>query len=211
MWLGIKAINALNVSNKLAQESHKNVIELVKMGMYEGEALECQDNIISYPYVPQELWPSKNNLGKQNFHHTQIPSEIEIYDGFAMDYHIALFFELEEMIVPKEEALINITKKLKEMRIPLGDDISDPIAIMYTHGGKQWSGHAKIHLKMYKNMVFQCLKDLGHSLSGSRIINCIEVRYVNLMIPLPQARCYRLKSPLIASKTRHGTKYMRKW
>ena len=147
LWLGFKAMNALNESNNLAKESHKSVSELVKMGMYEGEALECQDSIISYPYVPQEVWPNKNNLGKQNFHHTQIPSEIETSDGFAMDYHIALFFELDEMIVPKEEALINITKRLKQMQIPLGDEISDPIAIMCTHGGKQWSGHAKIHLK----------------------------------------------------------------
>ena len=64
-----------------------------------------------------------------------------------MNYHVALFFELEDMIIPKEEALINITKRINEMRISLGDDISDPIAIMCTHGGKQWSGHAKIHLK----------------------------------------------------------------
>ena len=40
-----------------------------------------------------------------------------------------------------------ITKRLKEIKIVLGDDISDPIAIMCTHGEKQWSGHAKIHLK----------------------------------------------------------------
>jgi len=74
----MKAMKALNASNKLANENHKNVSELVKIGMYEGETLECQDSIVSYPYVPQELWPRKNNLGKQNYHHTQIPSEIEI-------------------------------------------------------------------------------------------------------------------------------------
>ena len=117
------------------------------MGMYESEALECHDSIISYPYVLQELWPSKNNLGKQNYLHTQISSEIETCEGFAMDYHVALFFELYEMIIPKEDALISITQRMEEMRIPLEDDISDPIAIMCTHGAKQWSGHAKIHLK----------------------------------------------------------------
>ena len=147
LWFGFKAMNALNASNKLAKENHKSVSELVRMGMYEGEALECQDSNVSYPYVTQELWPSKNKLGKQNYHHTQIPSEIETLDGFAMNYHVALFFELDEMISPKDEAHISITKRMNEMRIPLGDDISDPIAIMCTHGGKQWSGHAKIHLK----------------------------------------------------------------
>jgi hypothetical protein len=94
----MKAMKALNASNKLANENHKNVSELVKIGMYEGETLECQDSTVSYPYVPQELWPSKNNLGKQNYHHTQIPSEIETCDGFTIDYQVALFFELDKMI-----------------------------------------------------------------------------------------------------------------
>jgi hypothetical protein len=147
LWLGFKAMNALNASKSLAKESHRSVSELVKNGMYEDEALECQDCITAYPYVPQELWPNKYNLEEQNFHFTQIPSEIEVFEGFAMDYHVALFFELEEMVVPKKKALEKITKRLESMKISLGEDISDPIAIMCTHGGKQWSGHAKIHLK----------------------------------------------------------------
>ena len=64
-----------------------------------------------------------------------------------MDYHIVLFFQIEEMLIPKEKALEKITKIFDEMQILLGDEISDPIAIMCTHGGKQWSGHAKVHLK----------------------------------------------------------------
>ena len=147
LWFGFKAMNALNLSKGLAKESHKSVSELIKLGMYENEALECQDCITSYPYVSQVLWPNKNILGKQNFHHTQIPSDIEVSEGFAMDYHVALFFELEEMVIPKEEALNHITKRLDIMKISLGEDISNPIVIMCTHEGKQWSGHAKIHLK----------------------------------------------------------------
>ena len=158
LWLGFKARNALNASKGLAKVSHKSVSELVKMGMYESEALECQDCIPAYPYVPQELWPNKNALGKQNYHHTQIPSDIEVSDGFAMDYHVALFFDLDEMVIPKEEALKHITKRLDIMKISLGEDISDPIAIMCTHGGKQWSGHAKLHLKIFKKMVLPFFK-----------------------------------------------------
>ena len=41
--------------------------------MYEREWLKCQDNIPSYLYVPQELWPNKNNKGEQNFQDVQIP------------------------------------------------------------------------------------------------------------------------------------------
>ncbi len=36
---------------------------------------------------------------------------------------------------------------MEEIKISLEDDINDPSAIMCTHGGKQWSGHTKIHLK----------------------------------------------------------------
>ena len=140
-------MNALNASNKLAKEGQKSVSELIRMGMYKSEALECYDSIVSYSYVSQELWPSKNNLVKQDYHHTQIPSEIETCDGFAMDYHVALFFQSEDMIIPKEEILISITKRMNKIRIFLGDHISDSNSIMCTHGGKQWSRRAKIHLK----------------------------------------------------------------
>ena len=78
LWLGFKAMNNLNESQGLPKESHKSVSELIKIGMYESEALECQDCIPSYPYIAQELWPSKNNLGVQNYHYTQIPSEVEV-------------------------------------------------------------------------------------------------------------------------------------
>ena len=40
------------------------------MEMIESEALECQNCIPSYSYVPQEMWPNKNGFGEQNFHHT---------------------------------------------------------------------------------------------------------------------------------------------
>ena len=105
MWLGFKAMNALNASKGLEEIPHRSVTELVKGGMSEKEALECQNCVSSYPFVAQEIWPSADDLGQQHSHHTQIPSDIEVCDGFAMDYHIALFFNLDEMIIPKEEAL----------------------------------------------------------------------------------------------------------
>ena len=147
LWLGFKALNALNASKGLDMMPHKSVSSLVLGGMSDKEALECQNCVPSYPYVSQEMWPSVDDLGGQNFHHTQVPSDVDVCEGFSMDYHIALFFQIDEMIIPKEEALDKITKRLEDMKIMLGDDISDPVAIMCTHGGKQWSGHAKIHLK----------------------------------------------------------------
>ena len=62
LWLGFKAMNALNSNKGLPKESHKSVSELIKLGMYENEALECQDCIPSYQFVSQELWPNKNIL-----------------------------------------------------------------------------------------------------------------------------------------------------
>lgn len=81
------------------------------------------------------MWPNKREGGgEQNYHHIQIPSNVEVVNGFALDYHILIFFELEEMIIPKEEAHEKIIKRLEEMKISLGHEISDPIAIMCTHG-----------------------------------------------------------------------------
>lgn len=48
-----------------------------------------------------------------------------------MDYHITLFFHLNEIIMSREEALDKITKMLDV--ISLGDEISDPLAIIYIH------------------------------------------------------------------------------
>ena len=70
LWLRFKAMNALNSSKGLAKESHRSVSDLVKNGMYEDEALECQDCITAYPYESQELWPNKYNIDEQNFHFT---------------------------------------------------------------------------------------------------------------------------------------------
>ena len=88
-----------------------------------------------------------SDLGVHNYHYTQIPSDIDVCECFAMDYHIALLFQLEKMLIPKEEALGKITQRFEDMHILLGNEISDPVAIMCTHDGKQWSGHAKVYLK----------------------------------------------------------------
>ena len=52
LWLGFKALNA---SKGLDMIPHKSVSELVKSGMSDKEALESQNCVPSYPYVPQEM------------------------------------------------------------------------------------------------------------------------------------------------------------
>ena len=99
------------------------------MKMVENEILECQDCIPSYSYIPQEMCLNMNDLGDQNYHHTQIPSDIETCDGLSHCF----IFNLDEIVIPREIALKKITKRLDEMKILLGEEISDPIAIMCTH------------------------------------------------------------------------------
>lgn len=70
-------------------------------------------------------------------YHTKIPSDVEVNHKFTMDYYIALFIDPEEMVVPIDEALEKITKKLDEIKIFLENEITNPIAIICTHRGKQ--------------------------------------------------------------------------
>lgn len=137
-------MNTLNQAKGYEEVGHKSVSKLMRMGMSENEASECQNVITCCPYVPQELWPStRDDRSEQNYHLTQIPTDIEIVDGFAMDYQIALFSNLDEMVTPKEVGYEKIKKRLDEMKIMLGEEINGPIAIMHTYGGKQWSSTPK--------------------------------------------------------------------
>ena len=124
----------MNVSKIFDIIAYKSVSELVKGGMNVKEALECQNCVSSYPYVPQEMWPNINDLETQNFHLIQVLSDIDVCEGFSMNYHVSLFFQIDNILIPKEHALDKITKILDDMKILLGDYISDLIAIMCTHG-----------------------------------------------------------------------------
>ena len=53
------------------------------------------------------------------------------------------------MIIPKEAALEKNSKRFDEMQILLGDEISDPIAIMCTHG-------VKTIIRPYKGPSHEC-------------------------------------------------------
>ena len=47
------------------------------------------------------------------------------------------------MVIPQEEAYDNITKRLEEIKILLGEKINDPIVIICIHREKKLA-HAKI-------------------------------------------------------------------
>ena len=124
--------------------------ELVKMGMNGPEAHEMVESSSSFPFVAQEEWPSKRTDGKEGMHYnlTQIPSDVKVGEnGFALDYHISIHFEIEGIELDRD-VILNLTNdRLKTMRIEVGEILGEPIAVLCFHGTKRWSGVIKLHLK----------------------------------------------------------------
>ena len=82
-WLGYHTLNTIACENGGSLEPTLSVSELVKRGMKHEEALEHLVAIPSFPYVPQEAWPSKREDGKEggHFNLTQVPFDIKIDEG----------------------------------------------------------------------------------------------------------------------------------
>ena len=143
-------MNTIACKNGEPIEPTQSVSELVKDKMTHEEVLEHIDAITSFPYVPQEVWPSRRADGKErgHFNLTQVPFDIEIdEDGFALDYQIAITFELYKRNLSKDEILEKTEARLKAMDIQLGEILGEPITIICFHGSKRWSGTIKLHLK----------------------------------------------------------------
>ena len=89
--------------------------------------------------------------------------------GFALDYQIAISFEIGNLKVSKENVIEKIKERLKKMKIEIGSMIGESIAVMCYHKSTTWSGVVKIHLKNPK-------KDRTALLQGARafILNLDE-------------------------------------
>jgi hypothetical protein len=149
-WLGFQALNWTNRGKGLPMDSHLPVATLVKNGMREKEARECQTVEASFPFVIQEEWPNSREDDKtgQHFNLTQIPSDVEVDKfGFSLDYHVAIYFEMGEIEWEKDTIMPLVEDRLKEMSIDLGEIIGEPIALMCYHKSTKWSGVIKLHLK----------------------------------------------------------------
>ena len=64
-WLGYHTMNAIACENGETLEPALSVSELMKFGMIHEEALEHLEAVPSFPYIPQEAWPSKRADGKE--------------------------------------------------------------------------------------------------------------------------------------------------
>ena len=164
-WLGYHTLNAIAKENGEPMEPTLSVSELVKFGMEHNEALEHLEAVPSFPYIPQEAWPSKRADGKEggHFNLTQVPFDVEVDEGgFALDYQIAITFEINEQnLATKDEIYAKTEARLKAMGIPLGEILGEPIAILCFHGSRRWSGTIKLHLK-------NPIKDANDLLYGNR-------------------------------------------
>ena len=128
----------------------ESISELIRKGMEIDEATECQQATPLFPFVIQEEWPSKrmDRIEGQHFNLTQIPFDIEVdKHGFALDYQIAISFEIGNLKVSKESVMKKVKERLKKIKIAIGSMIGEPIAIMCYHKSTTWSGVVKIHLQ----------------------------------------------------------------
>lgn len=123
-WLGFHTLNAIACENDEPEEPTLSVSELVKLGMDHEEALEHLEAVPSFPFVLQQAWPSKRPDGKEggHFNLTQVPFDVETDDeGFALDYQIAIAFELCDRNLSKDEIYAKTEARLKAMDIHLGE------------------------------------------------------------------------------------------
>ena len=114
------------------------------------EPTECQQAIHSFLFVIQEEWPSKREDGieGQHFNLIQIPFDVEADEhGFALDYQIAISFEIGDLKLSKEVILEKVKKWLNKIKIEVEEFIGESIVVLCFHKSSTWSGVVKIHLK----------------------------------------------------------------
>jgi hypothetical protein len=106
-----------------------------------------------FPRVLRKLWPTKrpDNIPGQHVNLIQLPSNIEVHPmtNLSLDYQILLHFEKPTTPFTQDHIMKKVLECLSNMNIMLGDQIGEPIAILY-HGPKTarvWSGMIKLHLK----------------------------------------------------------------
>ena len=67
--------------------------------------------------------------------------------SLSWDYHISLHFEKPKTNFTQEQILKKVILRLEEIRIELGLDIGEPLAVLCHTSTKIWSGMDKIHLR----------------------------------------------------------------
>jgi hypothetical protein len=147
-WLGFEAME----KGAPLSFTPTPINNLTRSGFSEKEAKEFLKSVLSYPHVEQTCFPlcRPDGIAGQHYNITQLPFEVEIDPdtGLSHDYHVPIYFQKSNRQCTHEEILTSTQARLKEMRIPLGNKIAEPIAILCRNGSsRHWTGTIKLHLK----------------------------------------------------------------
>ena len=149
-WLGFEAMEKLALDEGAPHMIESTPIQ--KKGRSEKEADELLASVFSDPHVGQTLFPliRPDDIEGQHFNITQIPFEVETDpdSGLSYDYQVVIYFQKPSKQYIHEEVLTLTQARLRDMKIPLGSKIAEPIAILCRNGSaRHWSGTIKLHLK----------------------------------------------------------------
>ena len=155
-WLGFESLEKLAIEQGLDELiSDESIADRTTRGMPRKEAEELESVSISYPRVPQILYPSERSDGRpgQHLNLTQLPSEIEIdpISSMSLDFHIAIHFQLPNKPLFHNYVKELVKERLNDMHILLGTNLIEPISVLcmsVKRGGAKgvWAGIVKLHL-----------------------------------------------------------------
>lgn len=97
-WFGFPTMEQLAQDNGDTPPTNPATLaDLISKGYTKEEAEEARHAHISFPRVPQKLWPSSrpDGIEGQHFNLTQLPFDADINHDtrFSLDYHVLLHFE----------------------------------------------------------------------------------------------------------------------
>ena len=102
----------------------ETIVDRITRGIPRKEAEELESIRISYPRMPQILYPSvrSDGLPGQHLNLTQLPSEIEIdpISYMSLDFQIAIHFQLPNNPLFHDHIKELVKERLNDMHIPLG-------------------------------------------------------------------------------------------
>jgi hypothetical protein len=155
-WLGFSYMEQIAREAEIPECTSEGSIEdLVAKGYLRHEVEERENSIISFPRIPQTLYPSARSdkvLGR-HYNLTQLPFEVETHPdtGLSLDFHITIYFEQPKTPFEHDEILIKAQERFEQMAIPLGNGILHPITVFCKHTKQKedpriWAGIIKAHL-----------------------------------------------------------------
>jgi hypothetical protein len=151
LWFGFPVMEQLARDAGQQPFDLSNINSYLAQGIPQDEARILSSSKISFPRIPQMLWPSAKKDGKpgQHYHLMQIPFDAEIVPetGYAKTYQILLHFEKPLRDYSSKEISELAAAQLLSMDMDMGE-ILEPIAPLYSaRRAKPWNGMIKIHLK----------------------------------------------------------------